>query len=82
MLDTAALQQLIEQQVKQEVANRVSTALNEAWLKTVEDNAIKFIQDRIVAKFANSSALPELVDAVKTSVKDLFSSGQLPGLGQ
>jgi hypothetical protein len=82
MLDTTALQQLVEQQVKQEVAARVGQALNEAWLKTVEDNAIKFIQDRIVAKFANSEALPELVSAVKTSVRDLFSSGQLPGLGQ
>lgn len=82
MLDNAALQQLVEQQVKQEVSDRVQTALNEQWLKTVEDNAIKFIQDRIVAKFANSSALPELVDAVKKSVKDLFKSGQIPGLGQ
>jgi len=82
MLDTAALQQLVEQQVKQEVSARVAQALNDAWVKTVEDNAIKFIQDRIIAKFANSSALPELVDAVKTSVKDLFLSGQIPGLGQ
>lgn len=82
MLDNAALQQLVEQQVKQEVSNRVQAALNEQWLKTVEDNAIKFIQDRIVAKFANSSALPELLDAVKKSVKDLFTSGQMPGLGQ
>lgn len=82
MLDTTALQQLVEQQVKQEVSTRIAQALNDAWLKTVEDNAIKFIQDRIVSKFANSSALPELVDAVKTSVKDLFASGQIPGLGQ
>ena len=82
MLDTTALQQLVEQQVKQEVSTRISQALNDAWLKNVEDNAIKFIQDRIVTKFANSSALPELVDAIKTSVKDLFASGQIPGLGQ
>ena len=82
MLDTTALQQLVEQQVKQEVSTRIAAALNDAWLKTVEDNAIKFIQDRIVAKFANSEALPELVDAVKTSVKDLFASGQIPGLAQ
>lgn len=82
MLDNAALQQLVEQQVKQEVAERVKLALNEEWLKSVEDNSIKFIQDRIVAKFANSSALPELLDAVKKSVKDLFSAGHLPGLGQ
>lgn len=82
MLDTKALQQLVEQQVKQEVTDRVSLSLNEKWLKTVEDNAIKFIQDRIVAKFANSEAMPELIEAVKSSVRDLFHSGQIPGLGQ
>ena len=82
MLDTTALQQLVEQQVKQEVAARVSQALDETWIKTVEHNAITFIQDRIVGKFANSEALPELVDAVKTSVRDLFASGHIPGLAQ
>jgi hypothetical protein len=82
MLDPKALQQLVEQQVKAEVADRVGAAINEQWLKTVEDNAIKFIQDRIVAKFANSEAMPELIDAVKSSVRELFHSGQIPGLGQ
>lgn len=82
MLDTKALQKLVEEQVKQEVTSRVSSALNEQWVKTVEDKAIKFIQDRIVAKFANSEAMPELIDAVKSSVRELFQSGQIPGLGQ
>ena len=82
MLDPKALQQLVEQQVKQEVATRVAAALNEQWIKAVEDNAIKFIQDRIVGKFSNSEAMPELIDAVKSSVKDLFQSGKIPGLGQ
>lgn len=82
MLDTKALQQLVEQQVKQEVTDRVSLSLNEQWLKTVEANAIKFIQDRIVAKFANSEAMPELIEAVKSSVRELFHSGQIPGLAQ
>lgn len=82
MLDTTALQKLVEQQIKEEVSTRVAQALNDVWLKTVEDNAIKFIQDRIIGKFANSSALPELIDTVQTSVKDLFASGQIPGLGQ
>ena len=82
MLDTKALQKLVEEQVKQEVTSRVSSALNEQWVKTVEDKAIKFIQDRIVAKFANSEAMPELIDAVKSSVRELFHSGQIPGLGQ
>lgn len=82
MLDPKALQQLVEQQVKQEVADRVTASLNEQWLKTVEDNAVKFIQDRIVAKFSNSEAMPELIDAVKSSVRELFYNGQIPGLGQ
>lgn len=82
MLDTAALQQLVEQQIKQEVSTRISQALNEDWLKSVEKNAIEFIQNRIVMEFANSGALPELVAAVKTSVQELFSSGQIPELGQ
>jgi len=82
MLDTAALQQLVEQQVKKEVADKIQLTMSDAWLKTVETDAIKFIQDRIVAKFANSEAMPELIDAVKTSVKDLFHSGKIPGLSQ
>lgn len=82
MLDSAALQKLVEQQVKKDVADKIQQTMSEAWLESVEKNAIKFIQDRIVAKFANSEAMPELIDAVKTSVKDLFQSGHIPGLAQ
>jgi len=81
MLDNAALQQLVEKQIQTEVSEKIQSMINEQWLKTVEDHAIKFIQDRIVGKFANSEALPELVAAVKTSVSELFSTGQIPGLG-
>ena len=82
MLDTAALQQLVEQQIKQEVAAKIQQSMTEEWLKEVEATAIKFIQDRIVAKFANSEALPELVSAVKDSVRELFGNGQIPGIRQ
>jgi hypothetical protein len=82
MLDSAALQQLVEQQVKKEVADKIQQTMSAEWLKTVESDAIKFIQDRIVAKFANSEALPELVSAVKDSVRELFGSGHLPGIRQ
>jgi len=82
MLDSVALQKLVEQQVKKDVADKIQQTMSEAWLEAVEKNAIKFIQDRIVAKFANSEAMPELIDAVKTSVKDLFQSGHIPGLAQ
>lgn len=82
MLDSAALQQLVEQQIQKEVTDRVTATLTQEWADRVEGNAVKFIQDRIVAKFANSEAMPELIAAVKSSVKELFVSGHIPGLGQ
>lgn len=81
MLDKIALEQLVEQQIQQEVKTRIDQALNEAWLKSIETRAIEFIQNRIVTEFANSAAMPELIQAVKTSVQDLFHSGLIPGLG-
>jgi len=82
MLDANALQQLVEQQIKTDVSNCIRQTMTDAWFAQVETDAIKFIQDRIVAKFANSEAMPELITAVKSSVHDLFKSGQIPGLGQ
>lgn len=82
MLDNNALQQLVEQQAQKEVVDKIQQIMTDQWFESVEAEAIKFIQDRIVAKFANSEAMPELIDAVKTSVKDLFHSGKIPGLAQ
>lgn len=82
MLDNAALQHLVEQQIQKEVAEKIQQLMTETWLAQIESNAVGFVQDRIVAKFANSEALPELISAVKTAVRELFSGNQLPGLGQ
>lgn len=82
MLDPNALKQLVEQQIKQDVDQAIRQLMTDAWLKKIETDSIKFIQDRVVAKFANSEAMPELVEAVKSSVKELFRTGQIPGLGQ
>lgn len=82
MLDTKAVQKLVEQQAKQDVAEQVRQVMTDAWFKNVESDSIKFIQDRIVAKFANSEAMPELIDAVKASVQTLFRDGHIPGLAQ
>lgn len=82
MLDPNALKQLVEQQIKQDVDQAIRRLMTDAWLKKIETDSIKFIQDRVVAKFANSEAMPELVEAVKSSVKELFQTGQIPGLGQ
>lgn len=81
MLDQKALTQLIEQQVADTVETQVSAILaNENWLVPVEQKIIKYTQDRILGKFSNSSALPEIVEAVKLSVAELFNQGKVPGI--
>ena len=83
MLDTTAVQRMVEQEIKTTVNEQVLEVLtSEDWLLPLEQKIIKFSQDRILAKFANSGALPEIVDAIKTSVSDLFTNGQIPGIDQ
>lgn len=81
MLDTDALKKLIEQQMEQEVTCQVTAMISDpAWKNQFEERIIAHIQDRITGKFANSSALPEIVEAVKNSVRELFERGHLPGV--
>lgn len=83
MLDTNAVQQLIEQQINKTVNEQVKEVLSaKNWMESLEDKIINYTKDRIVGKFANSSALPEIVEAVKSSVSELFASGQIPGIEQ
>lgn len=81
MLDTKALERAVEKQIAETVnAQVISKLATDEWLVPVEQKIIKFTQDRILGKFNNSSALPELVDAIKTSVEELFKSGNVPGI--
>jgi hypothetical protein len=83
MLDTNAVQQLIEQQINKTVNEQIKEVLaTNNWMESLENKIINYTQDRIVSKFANSSALPEIVEAVKSSVGELFASGQIPGIEQ
>lgn len=82
MLDTNALQQLVQKQLETEVTEKVAAIVTDEWLQSVEDQVVKFVQDRVIGKFANSEALPELIEAVKSSVQQLFAAGQIPGLAQ
>jgi hypothetical protein len=83
MLDTNAVQQLIEQQINKTVNEQIKEVLaTNHWMESLENKIINYTKDRIVSKFANSSALPEIVEAVKSSVGELFASGQIPGIEQ
>jgi hypothetical protein len=83
MLDPKVVTKLVEDQIAKSVNDQVLEVFaTDDWLKPIEAKIIDYTQQRILGKFANSSALPEIVDAVKTSVAELFASGQIPGIDQ
>ena len=83
MIDTAVITRMIEQQIAETVSSHVSGVLtSDDWAKPLEDKILKFTQDRILSKFASSTAMPEIIEAVKTSVGELFANGNIPGIAQ
>ena len=83
MLDTEAVNKLVAQQITTAVNAQVQAVMSsDVWLTLLEDKILKYTQDRILAKFNNSSTMPELVEAVKTSVTKLFADGHIPGIDQ
>lgn len=82
MLDTKSLEDLVKSNVKDSVDHYVSTILADTnWSVEIENRIVKHVQDRITARFANISAVPDLVDTIKTSVERLFDAGLIPGIG-
>ena len=83
MLDTEAVNKLVAQQITTAVNAQVQAVMSsDVWLTLLEDKILKYTQDRILAKFNNSSTMPEIVEAVKTSVTTLFADGHIPGIDQ
>lgn len=81
MIDTNALNKLIEEQITQAVSNQIDTVFQSSdWQKPIEEKIIKYSQDRIIGKFNNSAIIPELLDTIKHSVEELFANGQVPGI--
>jgi len=81
MLDNMSLDSLIEQQIKTVVEARVQAILAQPeWIDGLEQSITKYVQDRIVGRFANISTVPDLIDTVQDSVKKLFDQGHVPGL--
>jgi hypothetical protein len=81
MLDPKAVEQLVEQKISESVTAQVAEIFsNDKWFEPTEQKIIKYTQDRILGKFNNSSALPELVEAIKISVAELFAQGHIPGI--
>jgi hypothetical protein len=83
MLDTAAVNRLVEQHIKEQVDQQVAIVLeSEEWLTSFEQRIVEFVQSRVIAKFCNEEALPEITDTVKSSVSALFKNGMIPGIDQ
>ena len=83
MLDTSAIERMVEEQIKIAVNSQVLEVLtSDDWVVPLEQKIIKYTQDRILGKFANAGAVPEIIDAVKNSVTDLFAQGKIPGIDQ
>ena len=81
MLDTAAIEQLVKQQITEQVNEQISVTLgSDQWLASFEQRIIEYVQARVMAKFANAEYLPEITDTVKSSVAELFKRGVVPGI--
>ncbi len=81
MIDNQALNSLIEQQIQQIVKSEIQARLSGRDLVTeIEQDLIQHAQDRITARFANIADMPDLIDAIKSSVAGLMEQGFIPDI--
>ena len=81
MLKEDAVEKLVQKEVKRQVENQVAQAVSDTeWILDLETQIIKFVQDRIVARFSNISTVPDLVDTVSSSVEKMFEDGFVPNI--
>jgi len=81
MLDTIQLEKLIESEIKNSVQQQVQTTFgNKEWAEGFEKNITNFVHARLVGKFNNISAVPDLVSVIENKVSQLFAQGAIPGL--
>lgn len=81
MLDPKVVTKMVEDQIAISVNQKVQQVFeNNDWIEPIEQRVIKYTQDRIVGKFSNSESLPELVEAIKIGVQQVFASGNVPGI--
>jgi hypothetical protein len=81
MLKEDAVEKLVQKEVKRQVENQVAQAVSDTeWILDLETQIIKFVQDRIVARFSNISTVPDLVATVESSVGKMFEDGFVPNI--
>lgn len=81
MLGDQDIKNLIQQQLETTVQNYVASVLEQQeWQGQFERNIQQHLQDRITAKFANISTVPELQTAIEQGIMNLFDQQRLPHL--
>jgi hypothetical protein len=81
MIDNKLIDELIIQQINPTVEKRIQAVLEQTdWLNGIEQQVIKYTQDRILAKFSNISSVPDLISTVEKSIVNLFEQGRITNL--
>ena len=81
MINTESIEEIVRQQIKETVESDVLSLLdNEVWINQIEDNITQYAQHRVLAKFNNSESMPQIIDAVKHSVEEMFT-GDIHNIG-
>ena len=83
MLDPKVIEQMIQDQIARLVDEQAMEIFaSDDWLAPIEQKIIQHTQDHLVRKFSNSGVVPELIQAVKQGITELFTSGQMPNMEQ
>ena len=81
MFKEDAIEKLVQKEVKAQVAKQVTQAIDDPeWVLDLEAQIVKFVQDRIVARFSNISTIPDLIATVEASVEKMFKDGFIPNI--
>jgi hypothetical protein len=81
MIDSDVIKRLVEAEITKTVQEQVDAVLSEAeWLESLEQKILMQTQNRMLSKFSSADAMPEILEAVKISVKKLFDEGHVPGV--
>lgn len=66
-----------QEDILKQISDKIDDPL---WLAGIEQQIISHVQDRITAKFANASTMPDIISAIKYNVASLFQEGYIPDL--
>ena len=81
MIETKNMEDFVQEQIRSAVDHFVASVItDDAWMQHLEQRIVRHVQDRITARFANLETVPDLVETVQTSVRDLITQGHVPGI--